>query len=68
LPSTYRKLADLLLQQDRILEAQRVLDLLKVQELDEYLDGVRSTAATQRGVDTLGAERQIASRTVLGGL
>jgi CHAT domain-containing protein/Tfp pilus assembly protein PilF len=65
--STYRKLADLLLQQDRILEAQRVLDLLKVQELDEYLDGVRSTAATQRGVDTLGAERQIASRTVLGG-
>jgi hypothetical protein len=64
---TYRKLADLLLQQDRILEAQRVLDLLKVQELDEYLDGVRSTAATQRGVDTLGAERQIASRTVLGG-
>jgi CHAT domain-containing protein/Tfp pilus assembly protein PilF len=64
---TYRKLADLLLQQDRILEAQRVLDLLKVQELDEYLDGVRSTAATQRGVDPLGAERQIASRTVLGG-
>jgi CHAT domain-containing protein/Tfp pilus assembly protein PilF len=64
---TYRQLADLLLQQDRILEAQRVLDLLKVQELDEYLDGVRSTAATQRGVDPLGAERQIASRTVLGG-
>jgi CHAT domain-containing protein/Tfp pilus assembly protein PilF len=64
---TYRKLADLLLQQDRILEAQRVLDLLKVQELDEYLDGVRSTAATQRGVDTLAAEWQIASRTVLGG-
>ena len=31
---TYRKLADLLLQQDRILEAQQVLDLLKVQELD----------------------------------
>jgi CHAT domain-containing protein/Tfp pilus assembly protein PilF len=64
---TYRKLADLLLQQDRILEAQRVLDLLKVQELDEYLDGVRSTDTTERGVDPLGAERQIASRTVLGG-
>lgn len=30
---TYRKLADLLLKQDRILESQRVLDLLKVQEL-----------------------------------
>ena len=37
----YRALADLLLQQDRILEAQQVLDLLKVQELDDYLRGVR---------------------------
>jgi CHAT domain-containing protein/tetratricopeptide (TPR) repeat protein len=34
---TYRSLADLLLKQDRILEAQQVLDLLKVQELSEYL-------------------------------
>ncbi len=29
--STYRKLADLLLKQDRILEAQQLLDLLKVE-------------------------------------
>jgi CHAT domain-containing protein/Tfp pilus assembly protein PilF len=42
---TYRKLADLLLQQDRVLEAQQVLDLLKIQELDDYLRNVRS--ATQ---------------------
>ncbi|WP_204153422.1 tetratricopeptide repeat protein [Leptolyngbya sp. CCY15150] len=41
---TYRRLADLLLQQNRILEAQRVLDLLRVQELDDYLQDVRSTA------------------------
>jgi CHAT domain-containing protein len=40
---TYRRLADVLLSQDRILEAQRVLDLLKVQELDDYLRGVRGT-------------------------
>ncbi|MEI6063338.1 MAG: CHAT domain-containing protein, partial [Pseudanabaena sp. ELA748] len=33
---TYRELADLLLKQDRILEAQQVLDLLKVQELSDY--------------------------------
>ncbi|MEA5476746.1 tetratricopeptide repeat protein [Pseudanabaena galeata UHCC 0370] len=32
----YRALADLLLKQDRILEAQQVLDLLKVQELSGY--------------------------------
>ena len=40
---TYRSLADLLLQQDRVLEAQQVLDLLKVQELDDYLRNVRGT-------------------------
>jgi CHAT domain-containing protein/tetratricopeptide (TPR) repeat protein len=33
---TYRRLADLLLKQDRILEAQQILDLLKVQELSDY--------------------------------
>ncbi|NEQ70723.1 MAG: CHAT domain-containing protein, partial [Symploca sp. SIO2D2] len=32
----YRELADLLLSQDRILEAQQVLELLKVQELQEF--------------------------------
>lgn len=37
----YRDLADLLLKQDRVLEAQQVLDLLKVQELNEYLENVR---------------------------
>jgi len=38
---TYRDLADLLLQKDRVLEAQQVLDLLKVQELNTYLREVR---------------------------
>lgn len=46
----YRLLADLLLQQNRILEAQRVLDLLKVQELDDALQGIRSTSDTTGGV------------------
>ncbi|NJK52487.1 MAG: tetratricopeptide repeat protein [Leptolyngbyaceae cyanobacterium SU_3_3] len=41
--STYRNLADVLLKQDRILEAQQILDLLKVQELNTYLRTVRST-------------------------
>ncbi len=43
--STYRGLADILLQQDRILEAQQVLDLLKVQELEDYLRNVRGNTA-----------------------
>ncbi|MGB6016789.1 MAG: CHAT domain-containing protein, partial [Nodosilinea sp.] len=47
---TYRRLADLLLQTDRVLEAQRVLDLLQVQELDDYLQDVQRTAQTESGV------------------
>ncbi|NEQ33582.1 MAG: CHAT domain-containing protein [Leptolyngbya sp. SIO4C5] len=60
--NTYRRLADLLLQQDRILEAQRVLDLLKVQELDEYLRDVRGNSNTQTGVDYLRPEAAILAR------
>ncbi|NER83544.1 MAG: CHAT domain-containing protein, partial [Leptolyngbya sp. SIO1D8] len=47
---TYRNLADFLLQRGRIVEAQRVLDLLKVQELDDYLRGVQRNTTTQDGV------------------
>jgi CHAT domain-containing protein/Tfp pilus assembly protein PilF len=43
---TYRLLADLLLRQNRILEAERVMDLLKVEELDEYLGDVRGSGAS----------------------
>ena len=55
----YRALADLLLQQDRILEAQQVLDLLKVEELDNYLQDVRGNDSTSRGIPSLPAEREI---------
>ncbi|MEM9008979.1 MAG: CHAT domain-containing protein, partial [Cyanobacteria bacterium P01_F01_bin.86] len=48
---TYRTLADLLLAQNRILEAQRVLDLLKIQELDEYFQDVQRSSETASGVD-----------------
>jgi tetratricopeptide (TPR) repeat protein len=41
---TYRDLADLLLKNDRILEAQQILDLIKVQELNNYLKNVRSAS------------------------
>ncbi|MEM0978673.1 MAG: tetratricopeptide repeat protein [Cyanobacteria bacterium P01_H01_bin.58] len=43
----YRLLAELLLQSDRVLEAQEILDLLKLQELDDYeLRNVRSDEET----------------------
>ena len=47
----YRLLADLLLQENRIIEAQRILDLLKVQELDDYLQDVQRSAQTETGVE-----------------
>ncbi|PZO43237.1 MAG: hypothetical protein DCF19_04590 [Pseudanabaena frigida] len=47
----YRRLADLLLQQDRVIEAQQVVDLLKVQELDDYLKNVRGNEQTAKGID-----------------
>jgi CHAT domain-containing protein/lipopolysaccharide biosynthesis regulator YciM len=55
---TYRSLADLLLKQDRVLEAQRVLDLLKVQELEDYLSNVRGSDNTARGVGERSPERK----------
>ena len=57
--NTYRELADLLLQQDRILEAQQVLDLLKVQELDDYLRNVRGNNQTVQGTALQAPEQNL---------
>ena len=56
---TYRSLADLLLKQDRILEAQQVLDLLKVEELSEYFRNVRVNSETAKGTDLQKPEQNI---------
>ncbi len=57
--TVYRNLADLLLQQERIFEAQQVLDLLKIQELDNYLGNVKGNEITATGVKLLAAEEKI---------
>lgn len=57
---TYRDLAALLLQQDRIIEAQQVLDLLKVQELKDYLKNIRSSDS--RSLTILKPEQEILER------
>jgi CHAT domain-containing protein/Tfp pilus assembly protein PilF len=57
--TTYRRLADLLLQGDRVLEAQQVLDLLKVQELQEYLQNVRGNEQSAQGVKLQATEQEI---------
>ena len=55
----YRALADLLLKQDRVLEAQRVLDLLKVQELEDYLRNIRGSDNSAQGLAERSPELQI---------
>ncbi|MEO1375855.1 MAG: CHAT domain-containing protein [Cyanobacteria bacterium J06635_10] len=55
---TYRNLADLLLKQNGIKEAQQVLDLLKVQEAQDYLHNTRQYKA-QRLEDYLLAPEKI---------
>ncbi|MBD2546653.1 MULTISPECIES: CHAT domain-containing protein [Planktothricoides] len=57
--NTYRTLADLLLQKGRIREAQRVLDLLKIQELDNYLHNVPGNAETAEGIELLPQEQDL---------
>ncbi|NEQ97650.1 MAG: CHAT domain-containing protein [Cyanothece sp. SIO2G6] len=58
----YRTLADLLLQQDRILEAQQVLDLLKVQELDDYLQDVQRSGDAAQGAMLRVEEQDVLDR------
>ncbi|MGI0485839.1 CHAT domain-containing protein [Pantanalinema rosaneae CENA516] len=53
---TYRRLADLLFQQNRIIEGMQVLDLLKVQDLQDFLKDIQGNALTQKGVELLPEE------------
>lgn len=56
----YRQLGDLLLATDRVAEAQQAVDLLKVQELDEYTRSVEIPEEFgEKGVTVLPAEQPI---------
>ncbi len=56
---TYRNLASLLLQQNRVMEALQVLDLLKVQELQDYLRDIKGNQLTAQGAPLLPQEQEI---------
>jgi tetratricopeptide (TPR) repeat protein len=56
--NTYRSLADLLLSQGRILEAQQVLELLKVQELRNFTRDTRA-GGQNSGIATNSTEAEI---------
>lgn len=59
---TYRRLADLLLKQGRIMEALQVLDLLKVQELEDYLKNIKGSDRSAQGVKLLAPELAISNK------
>ncbi len=56
---TYRLLGERLLKQGRVAEAQRTIDLLKVEELEEYLHNVPGNQRTAKGINILPIEKPI---------
>jgi CHAT domain-containing protein/Tfp pilus assembly protein PilF len=56
--SSYRKLADLLLSQGRLLEAQQVLELLKIQEIYS-IDRENRATLTSSGIEYTDTENEI---------
>jgi CHAT domain-containing protein/Flp pilus assembly protein TadD len=56
---SYRRLADLLLQFDRILEAQEITDLLKLQEIEDYNIQTVSNIMDAQQVEFWAAEQEI---------
>ncbi|MBW4497423.1 MAG: CHAT domain-containing protein [Oscillatoria princeps RMCB-10] len=57
--SIYRALADLLLQEQRVSEAQQVLDLLKVEEIGAYLQTVAGLEKPAQEIENLPQEERI---------
>ncbi|WP_094528362.1 tetratricopeptide repeat protein [Pseudanabaena sp. SR411] len=55
--SSYKRLIYLLIQQDRIMEALQVLDLLKIQELEDYLKNIKGSDRSAQGVRLLEPEK-----------
>ncbi|MBX9253742.1 CHAT domain-containing protein [Desmonostoc muscorum CCALA 125] len=56
---TYRILGERLLKQKRIPEAQRTMDLLKVEEIEEYLQNVPGNQRTAKGIEIVAEEKPI---------
>lgn len=56
---TYRTLGEALVKGKRIKEALRIMDLVKVEELEEYLHNVQGNQLTVKGIEIIPPERQI---------
>lgn len=62
---TYRTLAKMLLEQGRVIEALQILDLLKVQELQDYLRDVKGSDRTSLGITLFAPEQAVINADVL---
>ena len=60
--SSYKRLANLLIRQGRIMEALQVLDLLKVQELEDYFKNIKGSDRSAQGVRLLEPEKAISDK------
>ncbi|OYQ66127.1 hypothetical protein B9G53_05280 [Pseudanabaena sp. SR411] len=58
----YKRLADLLLKQGRVMEALQVIDLLKFQELEDYLKNIKGSDRSAQGVRLLEPEKVISDK------
>ncbi|MBF1988564.1 CHAT domain-containing protein [Fischerella thermalis] len=56
---TYYALGEELLKSDRTTEGQRILDLIKVEELEEYLQNVQGNQLTAKGIEITPPEKLI---------
>ncbi|EHC16059.1 hypothetical protein CEN49_18905 [Fischerella thermalis CCMEE 5273] len=56
---TYYALGEELLKSDRTTEGQRILDLIKVEELEEYLQNVQGNQLTAKGIEITPPEKPI---------
>ncbi|MCF4968482.1 CHAT domain-containing protein [Nostoc sp. CMAA1605] len=56
---TYRLLGEHLLKQGRVAEAQRTIDLLKVEELQGYMQNIPGNQRTTTGIDLVSGEKAV---------
>ncbi|MEL6130042.1 MAG: CHAT domain-containing protein [Cyanobacteria bacterium J06628_4] len=59
---SYRELAALLFAQERVFEAQQILDLLKIQELEDYFQDVRAERPRVNKIPYLAPEQRLLNR------
>ncbi|MDJ0735898.1 MAG: CHAT domain-containing protein [Nostocaceae cyanobacterium] len=56
---TYRALGEVLIKSNRTAEAQKIMDLIKLEELEGYLQNIEGSQRSAKGVELLATEKPI---------